>query len=391
MLSRQLGMHREQQRDVGQRTDRDQRERALAQLARDQLDGVDRLRRRARAAAGRGRRGPSRRGPRWPTRRVVDQARGRRPRRPGCACAPATSSTRMALAVTLSSVWFPATVVTATSSSSGLATREQEGHRVVVARVAVDDHRRRHGASSWRVACSNAAMQIAALLLSAVLAQAAPAATTGAAESMTTGSAVVTGTVNPGGEATTYQFEYGTSTSYGLTTPPQDAGSGTDPVAVRATLTGPDDQHDLPLPGRGHQRRRRRARRRPDASAPARPPRRRRSPAARRRRVNALGATLNASVNPRGLATTVRFEYGTSTVLRHRARPIRRSARAASTVSVTAAIGGLQAEHAVQLPRRRDQRGRRHARRQPHFHDRATRRPAWPSRPRRSARSGAPG
>ena len=46
-----------------------------------------------------------------------------------------------------------------------------------------------------------------------------PAATTGAAESITTGSAAVTGTVNPGGEATTYQFEYGTTTSYGLTTP----------------------------------------------------------------------------------------------------------------------------------------------------------------------------
>ena len=62
-------------------------------------------------------------------------------------------------------------------------------------------------------------MHLAALLLSAVLAQAAPAATTGAAESITTGSAAVTGTVNPGGEATTYHFEYGTSTSYGLTTP----------------------------------------------------------------------------------------------------------------------------------------------------------------------------
>ena len=62
-------------------------------------------------------------------------------------------------------------------------------------------------------------MQIAALLLSAVLAQAAPTATTGGAESVTTGSAAVTGTLNPGGDATTYQFEYGTSSSYGLTTP----------------------------------------------------------------------------------------------------------------------------------------------------------------------------
>src|SRR4051812_9295813 len=114
---------------------------------------------------------------------------------------------------------------------------EQEGHRVVVARIAIDDHRRRHGASSWRLACSIAAMHLAALLLSAVLLQAAPTATTGAAESITTGSAAVTGTVNPGGEATTYQFEYGTSASYGLTTPQQDAGSGSSAVNARATLS----------------------------------------------------------------------------------------------------------------------------------------------------------
>ena len=58
-------------------------------------------------------------------------------------------------------------------------------------------------------------MHIAALLLTAVFAQAAPTATTGAAESVTTGSAAVTGTVNPGGEATTYHFEYGTSAPTG--------------------------------------------------------------------------------------------------------------------------------------------------------------------------------
>ena len=81
-------------------------------------------------------------------------------------------------------------------------------------------------------------MHIAALILTAALAQAAPTVTTGAAESITTGSAAVTGTVNPGGAATTYQFEYGTSASYGLLTPNVDAGSGTTDVAARATLTG---------------------------------------------------------------------------------------------------------------------------------------------------------
>src|SRR5215467_10067311 len=80
-------------------------------------------------------------------------------------------------------------------------------------------------------------MQLAALFATALIAQAAPVVSTGGAESVTTGSAAVTGVVNPGGAATTYRFEYGTSTSYGLTSPDVDAGSGTADVNARATLT----------------------------------------------------------------------------------------------------------------------------------------------------------
>ena len=81
-------------------------------------------------------------------------------------------------------------------------------------------------------------MHIAALLLSAVFAQAAPVATTGAAESVTTGSAVVNGTVDPNGEATRYWVEYGTTSTYGVKSAEQVTGTGTDPVAVKITLTG---------------------------------------------------------------------------------------------------------------------------------------------------------
>ena len=85
-------------------------------------------------------------------------------------------------------------------------------------------------------------MFLATLLLTAAFAaQATPVATTGTANSITTGSAVVTGTVNPGGDATTYQFEYGTSTGYGLTTPAQSAGAGSSAVDVQATLSGLTD------------------------------------------------------------------------------------------------------------------------------------------------------
>jgi hypothetical protein len=79
-------------------------------------------------------------------------------------------------------------------------------------------------------------MYLVAALLTAVVAQAnpaPPAVSTGAADSITTSGATVTGTVDPGGAATTYQVEYGTSSSYGLTTAAADAGSGTDPVAAR--------------------------------------------------------------------------------------------------------------------------------------------------------------
>jgi hypothetical protein len=48
----------------------------------------------------------------------------------------------------------------------------------------------------------------------------------------------VTGTINPNGAPTTYEFQYGTSTAYGLLTGPQTLAAGTSPVPVSATITG---------------------------------------------------------------------------------------------------------------------------------------------------------
>src|SRR3954471_8982262 len=74
-------------------------------------------------------------------------------------------------------------------------------------------------------------------LFAAFMAAAAVAtATTGPANSITRDSANVTGTVDPNGAATTYHFEYGTTTAYGLRTTEADAGSGEDPVPVHAAL-----------------------------------------------------------------------------------------------------------------------------------------------------------
>ena len=67
-----------------------------------------------------------------------------------------------------------------------------------------------------------------------------PTLATGSASNVGSGSATVSGTVNPNGTAT-YHFDYGTSTNYGSRAPaPPDpsAGSGTTPQTESTTLTG---------------------------------------------------------------------------------------------------------------------------------------------------------
>src|SRR3954451_13406101 len=67
---------------------------------------------------------------------------------------------------------------------------------------------------------------------------AAPTATTGSAQGVTSSSATVTGSVNPNGEETTYAFQFGTTTAYGLQTSTKSAGSGNTAHDVSAALTG---------------------------------------------------------------------------------------------------------------------------------------------------------
>ena len=183
-------------------------------------------------------------------------------------------------------------------------------------------------------------MHIAALLLTAAFAQAAPTATTGSAESVTTGSAAVTGTVNPGGDATTYQFEYGTSASYGLTTPAVDAGSGITDVAAKATLSSLTNNttYHFRLVATNAAGVARGSDKTFKTSAPASAP----SISSRAATaVTSLGATLQASVNARGLATNVRFEYGTSTSY-GTSTPDQAIGAGTSSVVVSAAIANLK-------------------------------------------------
>jgi hypothetical protein len=182
-------------------------------------------------------------------------------------------------------------------------------------------------------------MHIAALLITAALA-APPTATTGAADSITTGSAVVNGTVNPGGEATTYQFEYSTDTSFRLATPAVDAGSGTADVAAKATLSGltTNTTYHYRLVATNASGVERGADKTFKTTTPPSAPTISSRAATL---VTSFGATLNAAVNPQKLATNVHFEYGTSTSY-GTATPDQPLAAGSSAVTVSAAIGGLK-------------------------------------------------
>jgi hypothetical protein len=63
-----------------------------------------------------------------------------------------------------------------------------------------------------------------------------PAAETGAAQSVGSTSATLTGSVNPAGVSTTWYFDVGTTTSYGMTTPAENIGSGTSALPISAPL-----------------------------------------------------------------------------------------------------------------------------------------------------------
>jgi phosphodiesterase/alkaline phosphatase D-like protein len=65
-----------------------------------------------------------------------------------------------------------------------------------------------------------------------------PYAVTGAATDVGQTSATLTGTVCPNNQATSYRFEYGTTTAYGSQTAATNAISGTAPAAASAALSG---------------------------------------------------------------------------------------------------------------------------------------------------------
>jgi hypothetical protein len=67
---------------------------------------------------------------------------------------------------------------------------------------------------------------------------ASPAAVTGGVTNVSTSSARLTGSVDPNSEATSWYFEFGTTSSYGTKTATQSAGSGSNPTNVATNIAG---------------------------------------------------------------------------------------------------------------------------------------------------------
>ena len=91
---------------------------------------------------------------------------------------------------------------------------------------------------STRVVVTGGALLCALAAPPAAAAATKPVVTTGGSANVAQTTAVVKGTVNPKGAATTYFFQYGTTTLYGAQTAPASAGAGTTGVHVAAGIAG---------------------------------------------------------------------------------------------------------------------------------------------------------
>ena len=157
---------------------------------------------------------------------------------------------------------------------------------------------------------------LAVLLLSLAFAgtaqAASPTVSHGGATSIGQTAATLRADVNPHGAATTYAFQYGTTSAYGA----QTAGHSAGPARARARHVPAhraDARRALPLPRHRLERRRHEHGRRPLLQA-ALPPAEAGPCSARPAvRPDANGVTFTALLNPSAATTTYRFQYGTST------------------------------------------------------------------------------
>jgi plastocyanin len=138
-----------------------------------------------------------------------------------------------------------------------------------------------------------------------------PIVTTNPATLIASFSARLNGSVNPHGLTTTFHFQYGTTTSYGLTTPPQSR-SGNTPQNVSATIGGlmASRVYHFRIVASNARGTRFGADRTFTTLSPTGLPVVRTDAATN---VASHSATLNGLLNPHGLSTTVNFQYGPTT------------------------------------------------------------------------------
>jgi phosphodiesterase/alkaline phosphatase D-like protein len=186
-----------------------------------------------------------------------------------------------------------------------------------------------------------------AVVISAVLALAAvavaassPTVATGTHSNVADNSAVLHGAINPNGSATTYYFQWGLTTAYGVNSVAHSAGHGTKAVAVSTTA------RDL-IPGTTYHYRLVATNAAGTAVGADRtltttgnPP-----PGVTTGPATLLGknsATVTAVISPNNQATAYYFQYGTSTAYGLQTSEATVAAGAAP-VTVTATLQGLEA------------------------------------------------
>jgi trimeric autotransporter adhesin len=163
-----------------------------------------------------------------------------------------------------------------------------------------------------------------------------PAVTTNAATGVGTGGATLNGSINANGQATTYYFEYGKSTSYGTKTGVQNGGSDTSPINVSASISGlqSGQAYHFRLVATSSAG----TTNGTDMSFTAST-----GPSATTKAassVTASSAKLNGSVKPNGLATTCFFDYGSTTSYGSKSGTVNAGA-GTSTVNVSSTISGF--------------------------------------------------
>lgn len=171
---------------------------------------------------------------------------------------------------------------------------------------------------------------------------ATPTVTTGSATNITTNSATLNGTVNPGGVSTGAFFQWGTSAFYGNLTSSQFLGSGTSNVAVTAALPGlsPNTTYHFRIVATnscggtvfGSDQTFTTA----SGSTGLAPT----ATTGSATNVTSNSATLNGTVNPNGLPTDVWFRYGT-TPSYGSATPMQSIGSGTSSISVSQSLTGL--------------------------------------------------